>query len=322
MTLTDLLMQWCDTAHVAESTRADYRRVIRTLLADIGQRQVDEITGRDVLTLYATLAKRIGPARIRRADQIMRAAYGQALGLGELARSPLTGVSAPKARSKRADPPSAEVVTKIINGIRPHHFRLLCEIAARTGMRRGELCALRWDDIDLGTGTVRVRHNLAEVERRLELQPPKSERGDRTVYLGAEITRRLGQVHRAQIAERLRVGVNRPGGALAVTWVLTSDPIGANPTRPSYVSHAWPRAVQAVQSQAIPFHALRHAAATRMIEDGTDPRTVAEILGDDVATVMRVYVHSTASAKRAALATLDASYATPWAKRTVRQITS
>ena len=172
--------------------------------------------------------------------------------------------------------------------------RLGVLIAMHTGLRIGEICALRFSDIDFATGILSVNHTMlrirntettAAAKTKVIIDVPKTESSRRKIPLPAFLIPLL--------AEHQRKATSREA------YVTTGN---ENYTEP----RVYYRQYQAVQRQCgvagYSFHALRHTFATRCIENGCDPKTLSELLGhSNVKITLERYVHPSMSAKRAVM---------------------
>lgn len=169
----------------------------------------------------------------------------------------------------------------------------IVHLVSRTGLRLGEVCGLRWQDVDLDAGVLTVRQQAQVVGRRLVYGAPKSERStDRRVPLVPDAVAALKAHRRAQAAERLTWGeawtedgqelvFRQPGGAGVI---------------PSYLSRQFTDAVAAAGLRRVRFHDLRHMAGTFMIANGVPLALVSAVLGhSSTAVTDRFYNHSTAA---------------------------
>jgi integrase len=164
----------------------------------------------------------------------------------------------------------------------------LWRLALATGMRRGELCGLRWRDVDLAARTVTVASTRVVAER-VEVGEPKTKAGARVIALDADTVAALAAWRRAQAEERLLVGAGwRDHGLVFV------DQVG-EPPHPETVTRWWREAVARADVPPIRLHDARHTAATIMLRSGVPVKVVTQRLGHaDVAVTMRVYQHVTA----------------------------
>lgn len=166
------------------------------------------------------------------------------------------------------------------------HHATLFRTAAMTGLRRGELCGLRWDDLDLDAGRLTVRHTLVVVNGQVVEGIPKTARGRRTLDLD-EVTVAALRAHRkAQLEERMLVGV----GYHDRDFVF-AQPDGS-PWYPDGVSQVFDRLVAKLDVRRIRFHDLRHTHASHLLAAGVNPKIVSERLGhSSVSFTLDTYAH-------------------------------
>lgn len=161
----------------------------------------------------------------------------------------------------------------------------LLEVAATTGARRGELCGLRWGDLDRDAGQLDIVRSVIVVAGECRVAPTKS-RQCRRVALDAQ-TLAILAAHR-QRADKRAADAGAAVGAEA--FIFSRDPDGARPLRPDSTSRAFTRLCRQVGLDHVRFHDLRHFVATRLLAAGVDLRTVAGRLGHSKAgTTLNVY---------------------------------
>ena len=177
-----------------------------------------------------------------------------------------------------------------------HSLFPIVSLALATGMRRGELLALQWDDIDLDGSTLRVERSVEETKAGLRLKPPKTKRGRRNITLPPEAVAML-RAHKVQQMElRLAIGMGKPD----VATLVFSD-IEGRLLKPHTISRAWRRAVAVKKLPAVTFHALRHTHASMLIRAGVDILTISRRLGHSKAAItLDVYGHLICGADEAA----------------------
>lgn len=166
-----------------------------------------------------------------------------------------------------------------------HNFSYLnlgINICLCTGLRIGEVCALKWKDIDLKTGVIKVsktiqRIYIKEGEKRFTeviIGPPKSVKSIREVPVAAELYTLLWPLVRR----------SSPGD-----YILSNS---RNPVEPRRYRSYYKKLLVRLGIPHIKFHALRHSFATRCIESKCDYKTVSDILGhNDISTTLNLYVH-------------------------------
>jgi integrase len=185
-------------------------------------------------------------------------------------------VRPPRRRRPTIEPPSPDQTRRILavasRVSRP--FGLLVRLAAVLGARRGELCGLRWADIDLDTRTMTIRTGIADVGGRLVESDTKSHKA-RTISFDADTAGRL-RGHR-RWAERKAVSHDTVLDERA--FVLSEAADGTIPYRPDKATGTFRRVAKKASLPDARLHDLRHFAATQLIGAGSDVRTVAGRLG-------------------------------------------
>lgn len=196
----------------------------------------------------------------------------------------LFDVKAPVYRQRRietfSDNETKLITRKVLQA--PTIDNLAILLCLNTGLRLGELCALRWEDVDFREQTLTVRQNVQRLTQNgkseLVIQTPKSETSRRTIPLTAEILSLL-RTHCSQSA-----------------YVFG----GTKPLEPRTMQYRFNSFLKKNDLKVRNFHALRHSFATRCIAMGADVKTLSEILGhSNIKTTMQLYVHPTMEQKRA-----------------------
>jgi integrase len=176
----------------------------------------------------------------------------------------------------------------LLDALRDHPLYLLASLALATGMRRNEMLALRWKDVDLETGKLTIEQSLEQTTAHgIRIKAPKTRRGRRTISLPASTVAELRGHWRAQQEQRLALGVGR---SPADGPVLAS--FDGKPQSPNAVTKAWPVAMAAIGMSGVTLHSLRHTHASMLIASGMDVLTVSRRLGHGSPTItLRVYGH-------------------------------
>ena len=162
MTLAQLVERWLDDLAPQRTPRTvlEYRRVAEhDILPALGTKRTDKLTARDIDVYYRSLLGRgLSPASVRRHHALLHASLGRAVKSGLVGTNPADRTSPPATRQAQVEAPAVDDVIRLIKG--DAVLAIAMALAAVTGIRRGELCALRWSDIDSEQGTVRVRRSL------------------------------------------------------------------------------------------------------------------------------------------------------------------
>ncbi len=181
-------------------------------------------------------------------------------------------------------------------------------LAIYSGLRKGEILALTWDDVDFENNTVAVTKAAAVVGGQQIVKVPKTRNSYRLISIPRSITQQLQQWKLEQTRYRLQVGAYWEGD----NWIFTQD----NGKMMSYytpystlqdiLNHYNADKAEADKLPMIPFHGLRHTKATLQIAAGTDVRTVSAILGHrETSTTMNIYSHSLQTAEQEAAANME-----------------
>lgn len=180
---------------------------------------------------------------------------------------------------------------KVIGHIQQHFtFRNLgIYICLSAGMRIGEICALRWEDIDLGTGVIKIRQTIQRIyiieenERRTELvmDTPKTKNSIRDIPMSKDLIRLLKPLKKVMNDSY---------------FVLTNE---AKPTEPRTYRNYYKQFMKEIGMPNLKFHGLRHSFATRCIESKCDYKTVSVLLGhSNISTTLNLYVHPNMEQKK------------------------
>ena len=158
-----------------------------------------------------------------------------------------------------------------------------------TGMRRGEVLALRWPNVDLDAKVSRVREALEETKARgLRVKTPKTKAGRRDVSLPEIVVDALREHRREQLEFRMALGIGKmPGDAL-----VFSAPLKGGHQSPRAFSKEWARVAASIGFPGLSFHALRHTHASQLIDAGIDIVTISKRLGHAKPDItLRIYAH-------------------------------
>jgi integrase len=231
-------------------------------------------------------ASGLAPRTVAAVYRTLHGALAQAVRWQLLAVNASTAVRPPRTERPELHSPDAAKVTWVLDAARGTRLYVPLALAASTGLRRGELLALRWRDVDLEAGSLRVVASLQRVDAGLVFLPPKTDRARRTVGLPpAAVT--LLRRHRKEQAERRLL--------LGEAWAdldLVIERGDGQPLPPDSLSRDWYRLVRRIGLPGLRLHDLRHAYATALLTAGVHPKVASEALGhSSVAFTMDTYQH-------------------------------
>ncbi len=220
--------------------------------------------------------------------------------MGMLVRNAADAVEPPRFERKEMRALDPAGVARLLEAAQRTDLRAVIAVAIGTGLRRGELLALRWSDVNLDARRLTVHRSLETVKGVTRTKSPKTARSARTIALPpfvAEILRE--EPHRQELREARGIKRNEGG------WVF-ARPDGS-PWEPGAFSLAFARFVKSAKLPHVRFHDLRHSFGTLALASGVDLQTVSRALGhESTAITSRIYLHAIESLNEDAAARIDA----------------
>lgn len=284
---------WLPTRRVnlRESTALGYTKVIRRrIFPYLGDVQLGQLDAATLEHFYARLlssggkdGRPLAAKTVANTAGLLSVALGDAVRLKLLPHNVANDARLPSRRRREMDAWTEEDAGRFLASVAGDRWFPLWRLALATGMRRGELCGLRWRDVDIAARTVTVASTRVVAERVVEGEP-KTSAGHRVVSIDADTVAALSAWRRFQAEERLLAGVAWKDHGLVFV-----DALGV-PPHPETVTRWWREAVARAGVPAIRLHDARHTAATVMLRAGVPVKVVSQRLGHaDVAVTMRVY---------------------------------
>ena len=295
-TVKEYLNQWVaglPSTGLRPSTVDSYKRCLDYVIPELGGRRLDGLTPMDLDRLYATLlvsGRRQAPhgglsgRSVRYVHTVLSRALSDAVRKGQLARNVALAASPPSPKSTRAPEMkwwTPDELRTFLDMTATEALAPLFRVAAMTGMRRGEVCGLRWSDLDLDgrPAHIEVRHQLTVVRGGpdggfLFSERTKTDRGRRRVGLDDKTVAVLKARKSQQAEHRLATGT---GWSNEHDLVFT-EPDGS-PLDPESVAQVFNRRVAKSGLPRIRFHDLRHSYVAALIAAGEQPLLIARRLG-------------------------------------------
>lgn len=282
-TVATLANAWYEARAAGWSPKmaADTRRWLdRIFLPQVGKIPLGRVRTHDIDAFYAGRRREgLAESTIRRNHSMVRSLFAQGVTWGWIGTNPALNTYRPSPADAHVTPPSPAVVVRLLEHVRGRDPALwaMLVLAADTGARRGQLCALRWADVDFPQGILSITRTLVSTG---DIRPLSKTKGRaRTVPLGAGTVRTLA-VHQVAMKKRaLAFGTKLSARA----YVFSDDPACRTPWSTDVFGHRYLRMRRepgaGPGAAGINFHQLRHYVATQLIAAGVDPRTVADRLG-------------------------------------------
>ena len=296
--------------HTSPKTFERYSELLRRhVRPHIGHVRIQRLRPVMLADLFPKLMRETGLAArtVGHVHRVLHRALGHAVQWGLIQQNPADNVSPPPVQASEVQILRSDDVQAILERLRDRKGRLLYTIALTvlsSGLRRGELCAVRWCDINLDTGKLSVERSLEQTRQHgLRFKSPKTKHGRRTISLPAAVVTELRAHRKAQLEMRLRLGQGRvPDDGLAfANW-------DGQIRNPDALSKEWAACMKQVGMPHITLHALRHTHASQLIASGLDILTISRRLGHGSATItLGVYGHLFANTDDRAAAIMEAA---------------
>lgn len=304
-TVEQWLNEWLQTIKVGDgtsaSTLARYGQIVRVHLTPlIGRIKLASLAPRDVQLMVSQLRQTAAPASVIKIHGVLRNALSDAERMDLVPRNVAKAVrSAKLPRTERRALTPDEALT-LLGQLQGDHLEFVFIVALSTGLRRGEVLGLRWQDVDLPGRALFVRQTVQRVHGELQLFPPKTHRSTRPIPL-SEVTLSALLAQRArQIEDRLLVGVAWEDHGLVFASHL------GTPLEPRNVNRRFGTARAAAGLEWVRLHDLRHAFATFLLDQGEELRTVMDLLGHStIRLTADTYGHVLPSRARSAADAID-----------------
>jgi integrase len=275
----------------------------------LGNVRLQDLQAGQIDRLYTALKTKISPrtkrplakGTQRLAHMVFSSALTTAVRTGVLAVNPMAKTAKkPKAGDSR---PGIALddheLAKLVSAFRKSGLFAAVATIASTGMRRNEALALRWTDLDIANKTLRIERAWESISgRRMALKPPKTERGKRTIGLSDDIIALL--LREKERLQRLSAGIQDGAEADMALIKLPQDalifPADFSVTKPHSPRDFSKKFVRRARKAGFPgftLHMLRHTHSTMLLDKGMPVHQVAARIGDDPATLLRVYAKLT-----------------------------
>jgi len=296
----ELLDRWLEVKRrtVGARTVESYEWIARTYVRPaLGSRKVASLRPIDLDALYSELHGRGLSARtVRICHTVIRQALEQARRWGLIARNPAVDATPPPQRRREVDPPSVAQVQALIEAAHDEdaNFGAYLWMLAATGCRRGEACALRWNDIDLERGEVAIKRSMSQVAGELIEKDTKTHQSRRVAIDDGTV-----DVLRAHRRRQLELGLAIGVPPSEDSFVFCDETY--RPWRPDVCTNRFGRLRAGLDLDTVRLHDLRHFVASVLGDGGVPIATISTRLGHrDIATTLNLYTHALPATDRRA----------------------
>lgn len=309
--LGPFLTDWLENvaaAQVRERTHLRYSQLLnKHVIPHLGKTPLEKLAPQQIQALYRKLGQgdaAIAPQTIKHVHAVLRNALGHAVRLGILIRNPCEMVDPPRVPKREMQTLDLAGVAKLLRAAAGDPLEALWVLAVTTGMREGELLALKWDDIDWETRSLTIKRSVCYLKGRGYCwDEPKTAAGRRRVELLEMALQALRRHKTAQDERRRFMGAEKWQEQGLIFTNTTGGPLMAANV---YYQRYKPLLKKAGLPETLRFHDLRHTVASLLLADGAHPKIAQELLGhSSVRITLDIYSHAIPTLQRETMERLE-----------------
>ena len=298
------LRRWLEIKQgsVRQRTWTRYEQIVRAhLLPSLERVRLARLTPQDVAACLRHVEASGSAYRARGARDVLRTALNQAVRWELVPRNVAALTDPPRHRPRQIKPLTPGQAATLLSTVSGDRLEGLLTVALGLGLRQGEALGLRWEDVDLEAGQLSVQQTLERAGAEPRFEEPKTERSRRTITMPGVAVAALRRHRTRQLEEQLAAGSRwRKSGLVFTTSIGT-------PMHRARLHTSFKQILLAAGLPDIRYHDLRHTAATLLLAQGVDPRTIMETLGHSrISMTMDTYAHVMPALKRGAADKMDA----------------
>jgi len=289
------------STQIRATTLEAYQQRGKHLIDGLGHIPVSELREEHIHKYYREKSKTLSPGTLIKHHNLLRSALSQVVIWRTLTRNVAEAVKPPKVSRKEMRALTGPEVHRMLEACEDTAWHSIFHTLTWTGLRRSELLGLRWKDVDLILASLRVVQSVQRLNTgEFIVQEPKTASGRRTIALSPASCLVLREHREKQEADATLLGRQ-----LAEDDLVFSHPDGS-PRDPSTLTLAFRRLTRRVGLDGVRLHDLRHTMASLYLEQGVNPKTVAERLGHASVTItLDLYSHCLPGVQEAAAVQFD-----------------
>jgi len=296
--------QWEAAGDISTSTAERQRGLLAHQIAPhLGTKVLRKLRPLDIEAWHTALRDSVSASTIGHAHRLLSKALRDALKNDLVVRNVCREQSAPKVES--VEQVIVRDVPALVTKLQDWRYGTVATVALFTGLRLGEVLALRWSNVDLDRKVLRVVATLEETRTfGIRFKPPKTKAGRREVTLLDILVEALREHRKAQLELRLQLGFGKlPEDALLFARIVEGPLSVVN------ISSQWAKFATNIGMGEITFHALRHTHASQLIDAGVDIVTISKRLGHSKPDItLRIYAHLFRNDDSKAAAAINAAF--------------
>jgi integrase len=313
-TVKQFLDDWLENSHkqnIRPRSHERYEQIVRLhIIPYIGKVQLQKLAPQQLKKLYADKLKEgLSAITVTAIHNLLHRVLDDAVKWDLLARNVCDRVSPPRKEHREITPLTVEQIHQLLEAASGHPQEALFVLALHTGLRRGELLGLKWQDISFTEGTLQVRRILnrvptkmvKEVGQRYIEAEPKTKKSRRNIFLTESALDALKQHQSRQMDARLKAGA---------AWenhdYVFCTPLGRHLTPGHDALVQLKKLLAKAGLPEIRFHDLRHSSASLLLSLGVHPKVVQELLGHtQISMTMDIYSHVLPTMQKEAMEKLN-----------------
>ncbi len=290
--LREYLARWLEDSvkdTVRNTTYERYEQIARThIIPMLGDVKLKGLSPTHVRGLYKEKLQTLSPRTVQYIHVTLHKALKQAVNDGLVPRNATEAVKPPQVRREEIRPLTSEQVKQLLDAARGDRLEALYTLAVHTGLRQGELLGLKWEDVDLESGSLHVKRTLTTPRGGPRLAAPKTKGSRRRVSL----TRGAMDALRAHLARQLEE-IDRASSLWQENGLVFASEMGTPLDRRDVTSRQFkPLLRRAKLPETTRFHDLWHTCATLLLTKNVNPKVVSEMLGhSNIAITLDTYSH-------------------------------
>ena len=306
MTAAQWLDFWYQTykkPNLRPNTQMSYeRRIYQHIIPNLGPIPLNKLTTGDIQQFYTGLKQNgrllrqeqcgegLSGQTVRGIHTTFHAALDKAVSEKIIPKNPSDFCRLPSAKAREMQVLSPEEIQRLLIQAKEDGCFELLLLELSTGLRRGEICALQWDDLNFNTGELQVKRQVHRVKGELVVSELKTKAPNRSVILPPPVL---------MVLSDYKTEINS-------TWMFPSPLNNDSPRDPAAVRKRLTAILERADCKRVRFHDLRHTFATASLEHGMDIKTLSTIIGHvSTATTLNVYAHVTDEMRKIAAAKID-----------------
>jgi len=304
-TLAEYLMRWLADyvkPNLSPRTTEGYEHIVtHYIIPSLGSHVLTRLKPEHLQQFYSIeMNTGLSAQTVRHHHMVIHKALDNAVEWGIVIRNVADAVRPPKAQRTEMHTWDEHELEQFLGAAESTPYYGLFYLALFTGMRRSELLALRWQDIDFIYSQISVSRGLHVLKgHKIVFSPPKTASGRRTVALSPSASLILSEYREKREAENLLLGKPINDGDLVFNTL-------GNPLLPNTITHAWQKLIKRTGLRAIRLHDARHTHASLMLKQGIHPKIVQERLGhSSIQITLDTYSHVTPGLQQAAAQRFD-----------------